>query len=59
MPSALANSVTHQAADANSSTHAAVPLQFALRLAHPTGQRRDDVYKMAETDMRDGMLFVR
>jgi len=35
------------------------PLEFALRLAYLTGQRPADVYKMAETDMRDGVLFVR
>lgn len=39
--------------------HAVLPLQFALRLAHLTGQRPADVYKMSETDIKDGMLFVR
>jgi integrase len=39
--------------------HASKPLQFALRLAYLTGQRPADVYKMSETDIRDGMLFVK
>jgi integrase len=34
-------------------------LQFALRLAHLTAQRPGDVYRMAETDIRDGVLFVK
>lgn len=39
--------------------HASKPLQFALRLAHLTGQRPADVYRMSETDIRDGLLFVK
>lgn len=39
--------------------HAGQPLKFALRLAHLTGQRPADVYRMAETDIRDGLLFVK
>lgn len=35
------------------------PLQFALRLAYLTGQRPADVYKMAETDIRDGVLWIK
>lgn len=35
------------------------PLRFALRLAYLTGQRPGDVYKMAETDIRDGVLFLK
>jgi integrase len=35
------------------------PLQFALRLAHLTAQRPANVYKMSETDIRDGLLHVR
>lgn len=39
--------------------NAGKPLQFALRLAHLTAQRPADVYKMSETDIRDGVLHVR
>jgi integrase len=39
--------------------HASKPLQFALRLAHLTGQRPADVYRVSETDIRDGRLFVK
>lgn len=35
------------------------PLQFALRLAYLTGQRPADVYKMAETDVKDGVLWIK
>jgi integrase len=38
---------------------ASAPLQHALRLAYLTGQRPADVYKMSETDIRDGVLSVR
>lgn len=34
-------------------------LQFALRLAHLNAQRTSDVYKMPETDIRDGVPHVR
>lgn len=39
--------------------HAVKPLQFAIRLAHLTGQRPADVLRMSETDINDGMLHVR
>lgn len=39
--------------------HASRPLQFALRLAYLTGQRPADVYKMAETDIKDGILWIK
>lgn len=40
-------------------THAGKPLQFALRLAHITGQRPGDVLRMSETDIGAGVLRVR
>lgn len=39
--------------------HAVKPLEFALRLAHLTGQRPADVRKMSRTDIRDGYLHVK
>jgi integrase len=38
--------------------HAALPLQFALRLALITGQRPADVLGMSEASIRDGVLHV-
>ncbi len=38
--------------------HASLPLQFAIRLAHATGQRPGDVLRMSETDISGGMLHV-
>lgn len=35
------------------------PLRFALRLAYLTGQRPADVYKMSETDIKDGVLWIK
>lgn len=35
------------------------PLQFALRLAHLTGQRPSDVLRMSVNHIRDGVLHVR
>jgi len=35
------------------------PLEFAMRLAEITGQRPDDVLRMSETDIRDGVLHVK
>jgi len=35
------------------------PLQFALRLAHLTGQRPGDVLRMSETDIAGGILRVK
>jgi integrase len=38
--------------------HAGEPLQFALRLAHLTGQRPGDVLRMSEADVSGGVLRV-
>jgi integrase len=38
--------------------HAVRPLQFALRLAHLTGQRPGDVLRMSEADISGGVLRV-
>lgn len=38
--------------------HATKPLQFALRLAHITGQRPADVRRMSEAHISDGVLHV-
>lgn len=38
---------------------AAPDLSLALRLAHITGQRPSDVWRMSERDISDGMLHVR
>ena len=38
--------------------HAVRPLQFALRLAHLTGQRPGDVLRMSEADISGGLLRV-
>lgn len=40
-------------------THASEPLQFALRLAHLTGQRPADVLRMNENHINQGLLHVR
>lgn len=39
--------------------HASQPLQFALRLAHLTGQRPADVLRMSESHISQGLLHVR
>lgn len=39
--------------------HASAPLQFALRLAHLTGQRPADVLRMSESHISQGLLHVR
>lgn len=39
--------------------HAVLPLQFALRLAHLTGQRPGDVLRMSEADIADDILRVK
>jgi len=39
--------------------HAVQPLQFALRLAHLTGQRPGDVLRMSEADISGGVLRVK
>jgi integrase len=39
--------------------HAGKPLQFALRLAHLTGQRPGDVLRMSEADIAGDVLRVR
>lgn len=39
--------------------HAVQPLQFALRLAHLTGQRPGDVLRMSEADIAGGVLRVK
>lgn len=39
--------------------HAGAPLQFALKLAHLTGQRPADVLSMSEGHISDGMLQVK
>jgi integrase len=37
---------------------AGLPLQFAIRLAHLTGQRPGDVLRMSEADTSNGILRV-
>lgn len=39
--------------------HSCVPLQFALRLAHLTGQRPADVLGMSEANIMDDLLKIR
>jgi integrase len=39
--------------------HSCQALQYALRLAYLTGQRPADVYKMSETDIKDGILWIK